>query len=65
MQRQAALFEMQRKPKRKLMRVFDAGHGVVHFRCQHCGHDDGWTKARTLTEDRRGRACPRCNLAST
>jgi len=65
MPRQATLFELSPKPRNKLMPVFDAGQGMVHFRCSRCEYDDGWTAARTLTEDRRGRVCPHCNPTST
>ncbi len=41
------------------MHVVDAGDGV-HFVCDHCGYDDGWTVSEGLAKDKRGRPCPRC-----
>jgi len=52
-----------RRTPRKLMHVVDYGSGMAHFKCNHCGHDDGWTLAETLDADKRGRPCPRCNPA--
>lgn len=66
MPRQAALFAtLPKRTIQKLMHVHDAGQGRVHFQCNRCGHDDGWTQARTLSEDKRGRPCPRCNPTGT
>lgn len=50
------------------MQVADAGHmpgGAakgIQFVCPRCGHDTGWIKdCWTITENRRGQPCPRCN----
>jgi hypothetical protein len=66
MAKQLVLFEPPPRARpRKLMRVWDAGNdgtcNVVNFRCPHCGYNDGWTKFKGLTADKRGRPCPRCN----
>lgn len=55
------------RPRRIMMHVADAGdHGskVIQFRCSQCGHDTGWIMdERTVTENRRGMPCPKCNGA--
>jgi hypothetical protein len=56
----------RRKP-RKLMHVCDAGHHpcisgkAVQFECGHCGYVSDWLPGGTVSEDKRGRPCPRCN----
>jgi len=57
-----------RRPRRVLMHVVDAGEWYggngkgIQFSCQTCGHDTGWIKdTRTVTENKRGIPCPKCN----
>jgi DNA-directed RNA polymerase subunit RPC12/RpoP len=56
---------LPQKPKRARMwrmRVADAGHGCIQFKCPRCGHDTGWLQdTRTITENKRGIVCPICN----
>lgn len=60
-------FAKPRQPRRKLMRVIDAGSfpdgkDAVHFECGHCGFDEGWTyQAESVSAAKRGRPCPKCN----
>ena len=64
------LFEKAALPKAapvKRMRVADAGEmtggkkGII-FVCSHCGHDTGWIEdLLTISENKRGLPCPRCN----
>lgn len=57
------------RPRQKRMQVVDAGLGeespMVHLKCPHCGYDHGWQNMKangwTLTETKRGIACPECN----
>jgi len=54
------------RPRRVMMQVADAGvdPGWLRYECLRCGYDTGWTEdPRTLTEQRRGKPCPRCNSA--
>lgn len=52
------------RPRRVMMRVVDAGDEVIQFRCHACGHDTGWlVDTKTVTENRRGMPCPKCNDA--
>lgn len=54
--------EMPRKPRQWRMRVADAGQGCIQFRCPRCGYDTGWIKdEKTVTENKRGLPCPKCN----
>lgn len=62
--------DLPRSASIKRMRVADAGHlpgGAVkgiRFECPHCGHDTDWIEDRwTITENRRGLPCPRCNAS--
>lgn len=59
------LFEKPpRRKRRVMMHVYDAGHAnvaIVKFKCTRCPYVTDWMKARTLTEDRAGMPCPRCN----
>lgn len=49
----------------KRMHVADAGQGMIEFECPHCGYNSGWiTDEWTITENRRGNPCPRCNPES-
>jgi DNA-directed RNA polymerase subunit RPC12/RpoP len=53
-----------RKPRRVLMQVCDAGHcegHIAQFRCGKCGHVSDWLRIASVTEGKRGVACPRCN----
>lgn len=61
--RSALLFKtLPRSPTRKLMYVCDAGSGLVKFECRNCGYRSEWLLAGKLSDDKRGRLCPRCNL---
>lgn len=52
------------RARRVMMRVVDAGDEVIQFRCSRCGHDTGWIMdTKTVTENRRGMPCPKCNEA--
>jgi hypothetical protein len=70
--RTALLFDrsdLPRSPQVKRMRVRDAGqsggHKVIQFVCPHCNYDTGWIiNERTITENKRGIPCPRCNEQS-
>jgi DNA-directed RNA polymerase subunit RPC12/RpoP len=54
--------ELPRRSPVKRMHVYDAGLGGIRFKCAHCGHDTGWVADdNTVTENRRGLPCPRCN----
>jgi hypothetical protein len=63
------LFDRQsipRQPRIVRMHVTDAGHGfggkAIRFECNKCGHDTGWIADEwTITENRRGLPCPKCN----
>ncbi|MGD9862563.1 MAG: hypothetical protein AB7S99_05055 [Pseudodonghicola sp.] len=63
--------DLRRRPPIKRMRVVDAGHGpggtkVIRFICPHCGHDTDWIEdTHTITENRRGLPCPKCNEGDT
>lgn len=61
-----------RRPRRVLMRVVDAGEGcgcpddspgphVVRFGCNRCGHETGWLRVDSVAEAKRGIPCPKCN----
>ncbi|MVA24521.1 hypothetical protein V6582_05745 [Agrobacterium vitis] len=61
-----------RQPKRIMMHAVDVGcaPGMMpgwrtpqgaHFKCTHCGHDDGWCFDLSMTEIRRGLPCSICN----
>lgn len=56
--------DLPRRPRRKLMHVADAGDhggGIIRFECC-CGFDTGWLRDEwTISENRRGHPCPRCN----
>lgn len=65
-------FTKPRKPRRVLMHFYDAGQapammpgwtttGGAAFRCNRCGHDDGWTFNLTDSKVRSGLPCPKCN----
>lgn len=73
--RQRSLFVLPPKPQRKprkLMHVIEAGTGCdagaldrgerdrVRLRCPRCDHETGWILL-TITEAKRGVACPACN----
>jgi hypothetical protein len=63
MTRQLTLFTFPKPPRRKprrLMHVWDYGGDVALFRCR-CGYQSGWIAAGRLSDDKRGRPCPRCN----
>lgn len=51
----------------KRMHVHDAGHlpggsKGIQFVCPRCGHDTGWIHDEwTVTQNRRGLPCPKCN----
>lgn len=59
--------ERPRRRPRVMMHVTDAGElpngkRGVHFKCGHCGFDEGWTElAETVSAAKRGRPCPNCN----
>lgn len=54
--------ELPRRPYLKRMRVADAGDGCIQFVCPHCSYDTGWiVDEKTVTENRRGLPCPKCN----
>lgn len=61
----SALFpkeEIPRSKPQRRMHVADAGQGSIRFVCGHCGHDTGWVRDEwTVTENRRGHPCPKCN----
>lgn len=68
MRRRPQLFDAEQAPRRKprvMMHVVDAGEGfdrpLVELQCRRCGHNTGWVPMRTVSEDRRGRPCPKCN----
>lgn len=51
-----------------MMHVIDAGNGetdrVIQFKCGECGYHTGWLiDTKTVTENRRGMPCPKCNEA--
>lgn len=55
-----------RRPRRVMMHVVDAGNGpgskVIRFACGRCDHDTDWiVDERTISENRRGMPCPKCN----
>jgi len=55
-----------RRNPRVMMHVIDAGtdgcNDVIHFECRKCGHDTGWIiDTKTVTENKRGVPCPKCN----
>ena len=65
-------FVKVRKPRRVLMGFYDAGQAPgmmpgwtttkgAAFRCNRCGHDDGWTFNLTDSQVRAGIPCPICN----
>ena len=55
---------LPKAPPVKRMHVADAGDGCIRFVCGHCGHDTYWiTDDQTVSENKRGRPCPRCNPA--
>lgn len=58
------LFKEQPLPRRapiKRMHVADAGEGIL-FECGHCGYSTDWiVDNHTLTENKRGLPCPKCN----
>lgn len=62
--------DLPRHKPLKRMHVADAGHlpgGApgIRFKCSCCQHDTGWIADEwTVTENRRGHPCPRCNPAS-
>ena len=59
------LFELPKKPRQWRMRVADAGHGCIQFKCQRCGFDTGWiVDERSVSENKRGLPCPECNKAN-
>jgi DNA-directed RNA polymerase subunit RPC12/RpoP len=49
----------------KRMHVADAGSEAISFECHRCGHKTGWLlwnqRELTVTQARRGVACPTCN----
>ncbi|WJS87281.1 hypothetical protein [Paracoccus sp. TOH] len=64
------LFDKKDLPRRaplKRMRVEDAGvfpdgKPCIQFVCPHCGYDTDWIyDTWTISENRRGLPCPRCN----
>lgn len=60
--------DLPRRARIKRMRVFDAGQSggykVIMFLCPHCSHNTGWLHdTRTITENKRGLPCPKCNDA--
>lgn len=67
------LFEMpkrERKPRRVIMHVVDAGGGcgiedsgqhMVQMACSKCGYKTDWFMVQTVTEGRKGKPCPKCN----
>jgi len=65
----ALLFEATEVPRAKRlwrMHVSDAGDDgiktVIEFKCKRCGHNTGWIADKwTVTENRRGHPCPKCN----
>lgn len=56
-----------RRPRRVMMHAIDSGLSIrgrsaAHFRCDTCGHDDGWSEIPpTRTALHRGLPCPKCN----
>jgi hypothetical protein len=50
-----------RRARRVMMHVIDAGSSLVRFACGRCRFETDWLPERTVTEDRRGWPCPRCN----
>lgn len=42
---------------------FPDGRKAVHFKCETCGYDQGWTYQRESDDAvmHRGRPCPQCN----
>ena len=63
--------DIPKAPRVRRMHVVDAGHlpggakGIC-FECRHCGHDTGWIPDEwTITENKRGHACPNCNAKET
>lgn len=58
---------LPRRKNKRLMHVTDAGGTDeghhIHFKCDHCGHDNGWGvyRSKTITELKRGLPCPKCN----
>lgn len=59
--------DLPRRQRRKLMHVADAGEGpagpVIRFACR-CGFETDWLDDEwSLTQNRRGHPCPKCNPA--
>lgn len=51
-----------RRSRRIMMHVEDAGVGMIRFRCSKCEHDTDWLEdTQSITDNRRGIPCPRCN----
>lgn len=65
MARQSELFAKPKIRRRKLMHVCDAGAGedkpICQFKCSRCDYVSDWMTFDTVTEAKRGLACPRCN----
>lgn len=65
MARQSEMFDKQRKPRRVLARMIDAGQYpdgrlAVHFACRRCGWVQ-WLAVKTKMAGKRGHPCPSCN----
>lgn len=68
--RTAELFEKPRRPRRVLMRVYDAGVfecddgpgmvGPVRMKCSRCGHLTEWIDL-LMSVAKRGIPCPKCS----
>lgn len=64
MARQLVFAFLDKPPRRKphrLMHVIDYGSGMAQFLCRRCSYFSGWIAAGKLSDDKRGRPCPRCN----
>lgn len=72
---QTTLFDFpprKRKPRRQIMHVIDADTDCaccdadhshnVRFACKSCGHETGWIRVANVTEGKRGKPCPKCNM---
>lgn len=59
------LFPVEKKRRRVLMHVEDAGPDAVKFRCRKCGHETEWQEICSAAWGKRGIPCPKCNTEGT
>lgn len=54
----------RRKPIKRAHVIDASGEDsptIVRVRCDRCGWESGWIKFPTVTEAKKGAACPNCN----